>query len=114
MAPTTALDLAQLTIDQFAGSVDAAFTLVQRNQSLELTLVAVKGNPDGAGPESRRTPFSLILRADESSGHPIQNLRELTGDLHGLQSGLVAGVMVVRVLRPAGLPPGAYYQVSFS
>jgi len=113
-AATRALDLATLSADRFAGSVGTPLTLVHEDQSLELSLAEVKSNPNGAGPDSQRTPFSLILRADEDTAHPIQSLRQLTADLHGLEEGVVAGVMVVRVLRPVGLPPGAYYQISFS
>jgi hypothetical protein len=73
----------------------------------------VKPNPAGAGPDSERVPFSLILRADEDARNPILGVRELTGDVHGFACGVVAGVMVVRVLRPVGLPPGAYFQITF-
>jgi hypothetical protein len=112
-ASTATLDLATLSLDSFARASGAALTLVHGDQSLVLTLAAVRAHPAAAGPDSQRIPFSLLLRADEAARHPILGLRELIGDLHGLDCGVVAGVMVVRVLRPVGLPAGAYYQVTF-
>lgn len=110
----SALDLGQLDAAMFAQFIDSSFILESGASSQPVILVDCREKPEAAGPDSARTPFSLLLRAEPDPGHPLQEIREFHGNLHGLEEGVVSGVLVQRTLRPATRPAGIYFQIVFN
>ncbi|MCJ9429435.1 DUF6916 family protein [Kordiimonas marina] len=106
--------VANVTAERFEERLKSMFQLVSGEVTMDVQLVRCKLNPDGEGPDSVRTPFSLVFRADEDAAHPMQQTKEFTGALHGLELGTLSGLYICRTLRPVRTPPGAYYQVAFN
>lgn len=93
---------------------DTPFRLVSGNVEMPVTLMDCKERPDSAGPDCKRTPFSLIFQADLDEQHPMQQVLEFHGGIQGLKDGAIDGLLIHRTLRPVKMPEGAYYQVIFN
>ncbi|WP_417459539.1 hypothetical protein [Kordiimonas sp.] len=110
----TALPVGDLTSQLFSGGVDTAFSFVAGDLAMPVQLMECKEKPDSAGPDSTRTPFLLVFRADVDEGHLMQQAVEFHGSIQGLEDGSVDGLLIHRMLRPMNMPEGAYYQVIFN
>lgn len=108
------LPISDLTSQLFSGGTDTAFSFVAGDLAMPVQLMECKERPDSAGPDSLRTPFLLVFRADVDEGHLMQQTVEFHGSIQGLEDGPVDGLLIHRMLRPANMPEGAYYQVMFN
>jgi hypothetical protein len=111
---TDNLEIASLTSNLFAHRLDDEFHIISGDLSMPVRLVSCTENPDGAGPDSVRTPFSLLFRADEDNSHPMQHAQSFDCSVAGLEAGPVESVHISRTLRPPRQPAGAYFQLSFN
>ncbi|OSQ40872.1 DUF6916 family protein [Thalassospira mesophila] len=107
------LSLAKITAEIFIPRLESTFIFSAQSHSLPVTLVECRENPDGAGPDSTRTPFTLVFHASTKQENPILNVKDLIADMHGLEQGSVDTVSIQRILRPPRLPAGAYFQIVF-
>ncbi|AUG54029.1 DUF6916 family protein [Thalassospira marina] len=107
------LSLAKLTSDIFTPHLESTFIFNVGNTRLPVTLVNCRENPEGAGPDSNRTPFSLLFHTSADQNNPILEAKDFTASVHGLEQGAIDLVSVQRVLRPASHPAGAYFQIIF-
>lgn len=90
-----------------------SLTVVAAEGELPLEIVDVKENPLAAGPNSKRTPFRVLLRGPDSPclGDGCYALR--AGDDDG-EAWRLDGVYVNRIIPPASSDGrGAYYQLIF-
>jgi hypothetical protein len=110
---TTFISIGDVTSDLFHERVDSPFSLAAGEYTLPVTLVDCKECPDAAGPDSTRTPFSILFRADLVESHAMQQAVEFHCDIHGLEHGVIAGLIINRTLRPPKMSEGAYYHVVF-
>lgn len=113
-ATAPAPDLGELSAERFEIHLGHPFVIESHANRLTAALVDCRTVPDAAGPDSKRTPFSLLLRADVDENHPLQNLQEFIARLHGLPEGVIEGLLIQRTLRPARRPPGCYFQILFN
>lgn len=90
------------------------FKLIAEDFSLPVTLVECTEKPEAAGPDTFRTPFTLIFQAPVDDEHPMQKAQEFYGTIEGHADGAIGGLIIYRMLRPAQMPEGAYYQVMFN
>ncbi|MEQ5776589.1 hypothetical protein J4E05_13740 [Thalassospira sp. NFXS8] len=107
------LSLAVITAEIFTPYIESTFIFSIQNHSLPVTLVECRENPDGAGPDSTRTPFTLVFHASSEQENPILDVKDLIANVHGLEQGTIETVSVQRILRPPRLPAGAYFQIVF-
>lgn len=111
---TAALSVGTANAQLFDGSEDKDFHFVAGDLAMPVRLMECTERPDSAGPDSKRTPFLLIFRADVDEAHLMQQTIEFNGSIVGLKDGTLDGLMIHRMMRPAQLPEGAYYQVMFN
>ncbi|UTW57842.1 hypothetical protein KFE96_13515 [Kordiimonas sp. SCSIO 12603] len=111
---TKHVDIATLSANVFSSHIGKVFELQLEELALPVTLMECKENPDGAGPDSVRTPFNLVFQADEADNHPLLQAKEFKANICGLMDGIVGNVWINRTLRPVKMPKGAYFQVVFS
>lgn len=108
------VDIATLTADAFSSKTGQEFQFQFEDLVLPVTLMDCKENPDGAGPDCKRTPFNLMFQADEDTDHPLIQVRDFAADIIGLEEGTINNLWIIRTLRPVSMPAGAYFQVVFS
>ncbi|WP_129139167.1 DUF6916 family protein [Modicisalibacter coralii] len=111
---TPAPGIGELDAGRFEAHLEQPFVIESDAIRLAATLVDCRTVPDAAGPDSTRTPFSLLLRADVDENHPLQNRQEFIACLEGLPEGTIEGLLIQRTLRPARRPPGCYFQILFN
>ena len=110
----TGIVIANTRSEHFASKIGNDFALVHDEWSLPVTLAVHRENPEAAGPDSQRTPFLLVFRADLDENNPLQHALEFHGAIHGLADGPIDGLLINRTLRPSDQPEGAYFQVAFA
>ncbi|MFC4348623.1 DUF6916 family protein [Kordiimonas lipolytica] len=111
---TASLSIATANAQLFDGGIEKDYQFVAGDLAMPVTLMECKEKPLSAGPDSKRTPFILIFRADVDEAHLMQQTLEFKGSIAGLEDGSLDGLMIHRMMRPANLPEGAYYQVMFN
>lgn len=102
-----------LTSASFASLEGEILTVVAAEGELPLEIVDVKENPLAAGPNSKRTPFRVLLRGPDSPclGDGCYALR--AGDEDG-ETWRLDDVYLNRIIPPASSDGrGAYYQLIF-
>lgn len=104
----------EITSQHFDAAGNTAFRFVAGDLAMPVTLMECMEKPESAGPDSKRTPFLLVFRAEVDEAHLMQQTIEFHGSIHGLEKGVLDTVMIHRMMRPANLPEGAYYQVMFN
>lgn len=98
-----------LTSAPFAARVGRNLTVEAAEGELALEIIGVKENPLAAGPNSRRTPFSVMLRGPDSPCL-ADGCYVLRAD--GDEALRLEGVYVNRVIPPANTDgQGAFYQL---
>ncbi|NVJ71142.1 MAG: hypothetical protein HWE08_12350 [Alphaproteobacteria bacterium] len=107
------VELADLTAATFEKYTDKAFEVEVDNVKQAVTLVDCTEKPDNMGPDSTRTPFTLMLRAEVDDENPLQHAHSFLCTLRGLEEGEISNLSVERIMRPPRLPGGVYFQVVF-
>jgi hypothetical protein len=100
-----------LTSTPFADRIGKTLTFEAADGELALEIIGVKEAPLAAGPNSKRTPFRMILQGPESPclSDGCFNIRADGDDGWRLE-----GVYVNRIIPPANSDGvGAFYQVIF-
>jgi|GEM_PF-1610198 len=110
----TPVSIGEVNAQYFGDGEARTFQFVAGDLTMPVELMNCMEKPESAGPDSRRTPFHLIFRADVNEGHLMQQTLEFNGSIHGLEDGPLDGLLIHRMMRPAQMPEGAYYQVIFN
>ncbi|WP_417456233.1 DUF6916 family protein [Kordiimonas sp.] len=110
----TPIPLGEVTSQHFNGGNDSDFRFVAGDLAMPVQLMDCKEKPESAGPDSTRTPFLLVFRADVDEAHLMQQTLEFKGCIHGLEDARIDNLLIHRMMRPANMPEGAYYQVIFN
>jgi hypothetical protein len=108
------ISIATVNAQFFDGGLDKDFQFVAESLAMPVQLMECREKPLSAGPDSKRTPFLLIFRADVDEAHLMQQTLEFRGSVVGLEDGSLDNLLIHRMLRPANMPEGAYYQVIFN
>ena len=106
--------LRDLTAAVFEKYMEQEFEIETEGQTQTVVLAQCTEYPDNAGPDSPRTPFTLLFRAEVDESHPIQQAHNFLCTISGLAEGPISVVSAERIMRPARLPSGAYFHVVFS
>lgn len=101
-----------LTSAPFTARIGMNLTVEAAQGELTVEVIEVRDRPSAAGPNSKRTPFSVLLHGPESP-----NLAD--GSYHlradGDDNWRLEGCYLNRIIPPASTDgTGAYYQVIFS
>ncbi|MBS1188762.1 MAG: hypothetical protein H6R10_554 [Rhodocyclaceae bacterium] len=100
-----------LTSAPFAARMGKSLTVEAAEGELVLKVLSVKENPLAAGPNAKRTPFSVTLQGPDSPclSDGCFNLR-----VDGEDGWRLEGVYVNRIIPPANSDgKGAFYQAIF-
>lgn len=106
------MELDTLSSAPFAARIGQNLTVEAAETELELEVFGVKENPLAAGPNSKRTPFNVVLRGPDSPclSDGCYNLR--ADDENGWR---LDGVNLNRIIPLANSDgTGAFYQVVFN
>lgn len=101
-----------LTSAPFAANIGKNLTVETAEADLALEVISIKEAPLAAGPNSKRTPFSVILRGPESPclANGSYHLRT-----DGEEGWRLESVYLNRIIQPASSDStGAFYQVIFN
>ena len=105
------MQIDSLTSAPFAAQVGKHLVIEAAEDELTLAVRSVKENPLAAGPNAKRTPFTVILQGPDSpslaDGH--YHMR-----VEGEDNWKLENIYLNRILAPANSDgAGAYYQVIF-
>ena len=103
--------LESLTSTPFAACIGENLTVEAAEAELALEILAVNEKPEAAGPNSKRIPFSVMLRGPDSPclAEGCYNLR-----MDGEEGLRIEGIYLNRILPSADTDgTGAFYQAIF-
>lgn len=106
------MTLATLTGDFFAAHQGKLLTVEAVNGQLTLEVMSVEETPQSAGPNSKRTPFRVLLRGPDS---PCLEDGCYSFRANDDENWRLEDIYINRIIAPANSDgQGAFYQIVFS